>query len=94
MFLYKENQYKKDSGEIDDKNYLLPLFDILNCLLVPTEDLITFLGSLKEKKPVCGKVFCDGDLAYTCLDCRTDGTCVVCEECFVNSKSKPTSQSN
>ena len=61
------------------------LFDILNCLLIPTENLNTFVGSLKEKKPVCGRVFLDGDLAYTCLDCRTDATCVICEECFNNS---------
>ena len=61
------------------------LFDILNCLLIPTENLITFVGSLKEKKPVCGRVFLDGDLAYTCLDCRTDATCIICEECFNNS---------
>eukprot|EP00943_MAST-04B_sp_MAST-4B-sp1_P007495 g7495.t1 len=77
--------YKNEVGELDTVNYLLPLFDILNCLLAPTENLKSFLSSLKEKKPVCGKVFKDGDLAYTCLDCRTDGTCVVCEECFVNS---------
>ena len=22
---------------------------------------------------------------HTCLDCRTDATCVICEECFNNS---------
>ena len=81
----QKNQFKKENGEIDNKLYLSELFDLLNCLLAPNQKLETFLGSLKEKKPVCGKVFRDGDLAYTCLDCRTDGTCVFCEECFINS---------
>ncbi|KAH9249372.1 hypothetical protein BASA81_012903 [Batrachochytrium salamandrivorans] len=34
---------------------------------------------------VCGKVFKDGDLAYNCLTCQSDGTCVQCQQCFNQS---------
>ena len=32
--------------------------------------------------PMCGKVFKGGELCYSCVDCREDATCVVCEACF------------
>ena len=58
---------------------------IFNALLLPGGvTLEEFFEGVQEKRPVCGRVFEDGDLAYTCLDCRTDGTCVLCEECFTN----------
>ncbi|ULU11745.1 hypothetical protein L3Y34_015265 [Caenorhabditis briggsae] len=31
---------------------------------------------------ICGHVFKNGELTYTCLDCATDGTCVMCLQCF------------
>ncbi|EGT32553.1 hypothetical protein CAEBREN_21443 [Caenorhabditis brenneri] len=31
---------------------------------------------------ICGHVFRNGELTYTCLDCATDGTCVMCLPCF------------
>ncbi|CAI2303389.1 unnamed protein product [Caenorhabditis sp. 36 PRJEB53466] len=31
---------------------------------------------------ICGHVFKNGELTYTCLDCATDGTCVMCLKCF------------
>ncbi|KAF1770368.1 hypothetical protein GCK72_002186 [Caenorhabditis remanei] len=35
-----------------------------------------------NKGKICGHVFKNGELTYTCLDCATDGTCVMCLPCF------------
>jgi len=32
----------------------------------------------------CGHVFKSGEIAYNCLTCQADGTCVICFECFKN----------
>ncbi|KII72453.1 E3 ubiquitin-protein ligase UBR1 [Thelohanellus kitauei] len=33
----------------------------------------------------CTKVFSPGDTIYSCLDCRRDKTCVLCNDCFFRS---------
>jgi hypothetical protein len=39
----------------------------------------------KRNRP-CGYVFQRGDIAWNCRTCQTDPTCVICDECFRNSK--------
>ena len=34
----------------------------------------------------CGYVFKRGDIAWNCRTCQTDSTCVICDNCFRNSK--------
>ena len=44
-----------------------------------------FYKNLKEQgggSTVCGRVFDQGDYFYTCIECRTDPTCVFCKDCF------------
>eukprot|EP00656_Telonema_subtile_P009193 TRINITY_DN14311_c0_g2_i3.p1 TRINITY_DN14311_c0_g2~~TRINITY_DN14311_c0_g2_i3.p1 ORF type:complete len:1287 (-),score=227.62 TRINITY_DN14311_c0_g2_i3:55-3915(-) len=36
-------------------------------------------------KRVCGHVFSHGEIAYNCLTCQSDSTCVICYDCFKNS---------
>ncbi|KAL3116459.1 hypothetical protein niasHT_006906 [Heterodera trifolii] len=35
---------------------------------------------------ICGKIFKNGEPNYTCKQCATDSTCVLCYDCFVNSE--------
>lgn len=35
-----------------------------------------------KRGKICGHVFKNGELTYTCLDCATDSTCVMCLPCF------------
>ena len=47
------------------------------------------LKSLAEKNDppsMCGKMFKAGEPTYSCRDCGHDPTCVLCVECFKNSK--------
>ena len=37
---------------------------------------------------VCGKIFKPGDIAYECLDCGLDPTCIICKECFEDGDHK------
>ncbi|KAH7722004.1 Zinc finger in N-recognin family protein [Aphelenchoides avenae] len=41
-----------------------------------------------QRRPgqICGRVFRNGEPTYTCKECATDGTCVLCHECFKNSE--------
>jgi hypothetical protein len=38
---------------------------------------------------VCGKVFAEGDIAYTCKQCQSDQSCVMCVQCFKSSGHAP-----
>ncbi|VDO89529.1 unnamed protein product [Heligmosomoides polygyrus] len=46
--------------------------------------------SSERKRPgqICGHVFKSGELTYSCKDCATDATCVMCHECFHLSEHK------
>lgn len=37
------------------------------------------------KKSVCGVVFKEGDLVWTCISCGKDQTCVQCDNCYRHS---------
>lgn len=34
---------------------------------------------------ICGRMFKNGEPNYSCKECATDGTCVLCYQCFMNS---------
>ncbi|KAI1713887.1 ATP-dependent clp protease adaptor protein clpS domain-containing protein [Ditylenchus destructor] len=42
-------------------------------------------ASNRRPGQICGRVFKNGEPNYTCKDCATDGTCVLCRDCFLNS---------
>ncbi|KAK5981388.1 E3 ubiquitin-protein ligase [Trichostrongylus colubriformis] len=46
--------------------------------------------SSERRRPgqICGHVFKSGELTYSCKDCATDATCVMCHECFHLSEHK------
>ncbi|ELT88826.1 hypothetical protein CAPTEDRAFT_153753, partial [Capitella teleta] len=51
----------------------------------------TSFRQLKERDnppQLCGKVFKMGELTYSCRDCGTDPTCVLCMDCFQHSAHK------
>ncbi|VDL78322.1 unnamed protein product [Nippostrongylus brasiliensis] len=53
--------------------------------------LIEQAGMSSDKRrpgQICGHVFKSGELTYSCKDCATDATCVMCHECFHLSEHK------
>lgn len=44
--------------------------------------VLTDLASKESVSNVCTKVFKMGDPTYSCRECGTDGTCVLCVDCF------------
>ncbi|CAK5066505.1 unnamed protein product [Meloidogyne enterolobii] len=46
---------------------------------------IVNVEDVKSKGGICGRMFRNGEPNYSCKECATDGTCVLCYECFVNS---------
>lgn len=44
------------------------------------------LASPSFRPRPCGYVFKRGDIAWNCRTCQTDSTCVICDNCFRNSK--------
>jgi len=54
-----------------------------------SKDILSLLSNLPKvtntgQRP-CGYIFRRGDIAWNCRTCQTDGTCVICDECFRNS---------
>ena len=43
------------------------------------------MSSLRGNQSRCGRLFKEGDLVYNCKTCQTDGTCVLCQDCFDDS---------
>lgn len=37
---------------------------------------------------ICGRVFRNGEPTYSCRECASDPTCVMCYDCFSNSAHK------
>ena len=60
----------------------------LQLLFSKGANIDAFYKDLKEQgggSTVCGRVFDRGDYFYTCVECRTDSTCVFCKDCFFHS---------
>uniref|UniRef100_A0A914H4U2 E3 ubiquitin-protein ligase n=1 Tax=Globodera rostochiensis TaxID=31243 RepID=A0A914H4U2_GLORO len=48
-------------------------------------ELVDIDDSKARSGQICGKIFKNGEPNYTCKQCATDSTCVLCYECFINS---------
>ena len=65
---------------------------IENCLLtkIITPNQLFELLELNKKinsedDEICGRVFEEGELVYSCKDCAIDPTCCFCQPCFLKS---------
>ena len=70
------------------ENHLSQFADRLQLLFSKGTNIDAFYKDLKELgggSTICGRVFDKGDYYYTCIECRTDPTCVFCKDCFFNS---------
>ncbi|VDM51589.1 unnamed protein product [Angiostrongylus costaricensis] len=56
--------------------------------LRPLIEQTGFSGEKHRTGQICGHVFKSGELTYSCKDCATDATCVMCHECFHQSEHK------
>lgn len=56
--------------------------------LRPLLERTGFSGERYRPGQICGRVFKNGELTYSCKDCATDATCVMCHECFHRSVHK------
>ena len=63
---------------------LKTLFDSVNYNQVAIE----IFSNVKNSKAVCAKIFEKGDIAFKCLDCEKDPTCVICKECYEKGNHK------
>ncbi len=45
-------------------------------------------SNVKNSKAVCAKIFTKNDIAFRCLDCEKDPTCVICKECYEKGNHK------
>ncbi|XP_059082624.1 E3 ubiquitin-protein ligase UBR2-like isoform X2 [Tigriopus californicus] len=50
------------------------------------EPVMERLAELNRPRATCGKKFRSGDATYSCWDCGQDFTCVLCVNCFKQSK--------
>ena len=69
-------------------NLLSQFADRLQQLFSKDTNIESFYKDLKEQggsTTICGRVFDKGDYFYTCVECRTDPTCVFCKDCFFNT---------
>lgn len=58
---------------------------LLKRLLQDSEQQLQASQARRPRRP-CGYVFKRGDIAWNCRTCQTDPTCVICDECFRDSK--------
>ncbi|CAB3407459.1 unnamed protein product [Caenorhabditis bovis] len=88
-----------DSSIIDEKaindQLFAPLVGTFCLDSTSTESNLSALNELAGLDPqqqatgkICGHVFKNGELTYTCRDCATDATCVMCLQCFEESIHK------
>lgn len=52
------------------------------------ENAQKIFANVKNSKAVCAKIFVKNDIAFKCLDCEKDPTCVICKECYENGDHK------
>lgn len=61
---------------------------ILNMIFSNKEKKDNFFLEKGPPKLICGKLIKFKDMAFKCLDCEKDETCIICQECFENSDHK------
>ncbi|KAE8752531.1 hypothetical protein FOCC_FOCC000653 [Frankliniella occidentalis] len=60
------------------------LFELLEHFMCGGDDLKSMMDRLTSP-PLCGRTLKMGEPAYSCRECGTDPTCVLCAFCFKNS---------
>ncbi|PAV65136.1 hypothetical protein WR25_18491 [Diploscapter pachys] len=80
-----------DDEAINEKLFL-PLasafcanFDLSEPSLISLNEQAGTTPESRKPGQICGHVFKSGELTYSCKDCATDPTCVMCHDCFQNS---------
>ncbi|CUG94394.1 ubiquitin ligase, putative [Bodo saltans] len=58
---------------------------ISDVLAGPDESSVMLSALVTETNAVCGKHLTRNDVAFKCLDCGADPTCIICAECFKTS---------
>lgn len=83
----RENDLLEDSS-YNDENLARYIIDPLEALIFapPFAKEFEIYHSAQGNLPMCTKFFKAQDMHYTCEECQSDSTCVMCEECFLNSK--------
>ena len=78
----------KNMIERDVERVLFKPFEIFICNNQNSESVIENLKQLDDPPLLCGHVFKAGEPSYNCRDCGSDPTCVLCSDCFLNSKHR------
>jgi E3 ubiquitin-protein ligase UBR2 len=80
--------YQKPFQHIEEDDEQKNLFDVLERFLCDGDPNHVFqmLTSFNNPPAQCVKVFKFGEPTYSCRDCGLDPTCVLCFDCFKNSK--------
>ena len=63
-------------------------FELARCFLYGDVEPSIIIEQIKESASgmgLCGKVFGYGDIAWRCMDCELDPTCIMCQQCFEKS---------
>lgn len=83
------NVFQLEKGENDVPHW--PYNEHEKMLFLMLEDFISGGDDLKcmidrlSSPPLCGRALKEGEPAYSCRECGTDPTCVLCAFCFKNS---------
>lgn len=79
------------TNNLADTNSIPILFKPLEnyiCACLDSEERLKRLHELDDPPQLCGKVFKSGEPSYFCRDCGSDPTCVLCSNCFRQSKHR------
>ena len=72
--------------ENDVNEMLIAPLERFLCNDIGPEKVFKNLAEKNDPPSMCGKMFKVGEPHYSCRDCGHDPTCVLCVECFKNSK--------
>lgn len=78
-------QISTSPQSFDEQRVYEELIKPLECFITGVEQSHELLDKLKNiSKPpqLCGRVFKLGEPTYSCRDCSSDPTCVLCVDCF------------
>ncbi|KAH9526728.1 E3 ubiquitin-protein ligase ubr1, variant 2 [Dermatophagoides farinae] len=81
-------QISTSPQSFDEQRVYEELIKPLECFITGVEQSHELLDKLKNiSKPpqLCGRVFKLGEPTYSCRDCSSDPTCVLCVDCFKHS---------
>lgn len=74
--------------DTDSARILFKPLEVFICNSIESDAVLGKLKELDDPAVLCGKVFKQGEPSYFCRDCGSDPTCVLCSNCFRNSKHR------